>query len=177
MPALYRTTCLLSGFSNQATAAAVAAAAAATAAQVTLGGSSKHVCHVALLIRSHWCRSTEDLYLNSPISEAAAALWRLPLIYIIFNGIRFIVIFALRPLFKLFHRYTSTCHLSSPSVLYASCEHAHCLLLSLCIFAWSQICVLYAAVSHNFWLLYASNMLSCSAVMVKHTITAEQESA
>lgn len=50
------------------------------------------------------CRSTEDLYLNSPISEAAAALWRLPLIYIVFNCIRFIVIFSLRPLFKLLHR-------------------------------------------------------------------------
>ncbi|DBA74298.1 TPA: Son of sevenless 1, variant 2 [Trebouxia sp. C0004] len=53
-------------------------------------------------------RSTEDLYLNSPISEAAAALWRLPLIYIVFNCIRFIVIFALRPLFKLLHRDLST---------------------------------------------------------------------
>ncbi|KAL0054880.1 hypothetical protein WJX82_003714 [Trebouxia sp. C0006] len=53
-------------------------------------------------------RSTEDLYLNSPISEAAAALWRLPLIYIVFNCIRFIVIFSLRPLFKLLHRDLST---------------------------------------------------------------------
>ena len=50
------------------------------------------------------CRSAEDLYLNSPISEAAAALWRLPLIYIFFNFIRFLVIFMLRPLFKVLHR-------------------------------------------------------------------------
>ena len=59
-------------------------------------------CAVAVVLV---CRSSEDLYLNSPLSEAAAALWRLPLIYIFFNFIRFVIIFMLRPLFKVLHRW------------------------------------------------------------------------
>lgn len=66
------------------------------------------VCASRLCFSSS-CRSTEDLYLHSPISEAAAALWRLPLIYIIFNFIRFLFIFSLRPLFKLLHRRGHAC--------------------------------------------------------------------